>query len=81
MSCSPISSVQSLESDMLIDGQWSQRYKSPFLLSESIYLASSTQAQFFGSLGASVGYVVSLLLVLQPEIFTNTLELLFMSVC
>ena len=81
LSCSPISSVQFLESDMLIDGQWSQRYKSAFLVSESIYLASSTQAQFFGSLRASVGYVVSLLLVLQPEIFTDTLELLFMSVC
>ena len=61
--------------------QWSQRYKSAFLLNESIYLASSTQAQFFGSLGASVSYVVSLLLVLQPEIFTDTLEGLFMSVC
>ena len=66
---------------MLIDDPWSQRYKSAFLLNEFIYLASSTQAQSFGPLRASVGYAVSLLLVLQPEIFTDTLELLCVSVC
>lgn len=58
-SCSTISSLQSLESDMLIDGQWSRWCKSAFLRDGSIYLASSTQTQFSGPLGASVSYTVS----------------------